>query len=55
MRTGSGLAYRTGIKNLLAVVAGFAVNYMLDIGYAYDTAIAGISRYGNGSHEIIWG
>jgi type IX secretion system PorP/SprF family membrane protein len=49
----TGVSYRH--KESVAVVAGFAVNYMLDIGYAYDTAIAGISRYGNGSHEIILG
>lgn len=48
-----GVSYR--YQESVAVVTGFAVNPLLDIGYAFDNAISGIGNYGNGSHEILLG
>lgn len=50
-RIWAGISYRH--KESVVVIAGFSINYLFDIGYSYDSAIAGISRYGNGSHELI--
>ena len=45
-----GISYRT--KDAIAAMVRVNITENLKIGYAYDHAIAGLSGYSNGSHEI---
>lgn len=48
-----GSSYRK--KDALAFLAGFTVNKMFDVGYAYDSSISSIKTINSGSHEFVLG
>ena len=52
-RAWAGLSYRN--KESVTILTGFSVNPLLDINYAFDTGVTGISNHGTGSHEILLG
>lgn len=42
-------------KDAVAFLAGFTVNKMLDVGYAYDSSISSVKTINTGSHEFVLG
>jgi len=46
----AGLSYRT--SDAVSIILGYKVLDRLNIAYAYDYSISGISKYNSGSHEI---
>lgn len=46
-----GVAYRSSQE--VSVLAGFHMNELLSVGYAYDTSTGRFSRYSSGSHEVV--
>ena len=46
-----GTAYHSSRE--VSVLAGFHINELLSIGYAYDTSTGRFSQYSDGSHEVV--
>ena len=46
-----GAAYRSSQE--VSVLAGFHINELLSVAYAYDTSTGRFSRYSSGSHEVV--
>jgi len=48
-----GLSYRH--QNAVAALAGFNLNAILNVGYAYEVATSTLNNYNSGSHELMIG
>ncbi|MGV3589724.1 MAG: type IX secretion system membrane protein PorP/SprF [Adhaeribacter sp.] len=48
-----GVSYRH--QNAIAALAGFNLNTILNVGYAYEMATSNLNNYTHGSHEIMIG
>jgi type IX secretion system PorP/SprF family membrane protein len=48
-----GVSYRH--QNAVAAMAGFNLNALLNVGYAYEMATSNLYNYNHGSHELMVG